>query len=60
MGQLDRRVFKTDPLICKNCGGKMRIVSFITDPGVVRQILDHLENRNNKDPPIPPDSLPRA
>jgi hypothetical protein len=26
-----RRVFKTDPLICKNCGGKMRIVSFITN-----------------------------
>ncbi len=29
---LIRRVFKTDPLICKNCGGKMRIVSFIRPP----------------------------
>jgi hypothetical protein len=27
---LIRRVFKTDPLICKKCGGKMRVVSFIT------------------------------
>ena len=57
---LIRRVFKTDPLICKKCGGKMRVVSFITEPSVIRQILNHLENRNNKDPPIPPDSLPRA
>ena len=44
-----RRVFKTDPLICKNCGGKMRVVSFITEPSVIRQILNPLENRNNKD-----------
>ena len=57
---LIRRVFKTDPLICKNCRGRMRVVSFITEPSVIRQILNHLENRNNKDPPIPPDSLPRA
>ena len=54
------RVFKTDPLICKKCGGKMRVVSFITEPGVIRQIVDHLENRNSRDPPIPSHSLPRA
>ena len=57
---LIRRVFKTDPLICKNCGGQMRIVSFITEPGVIRQILVHLESRNNKDPPAPTDSPPRS
>ena len=38
----------------------MRIVSFITEPSVIRQILDHLKNRNSRDPPIPSDSLPRA
>ena len=38
----------------------MRVVSFITEPNVIGQILNHLENRNNKDPPIPQDSLPRA
>jgi hypothetical protein len=32
---LIRRVFKTDPLICQNCGGKMRIISFITEPSVI-------------------------
>ena len=47
---LIRRVFKTDPLICNKCGGQMRIVSFITEPSVIRQILDHLENHNNQDP----------
>ena len=56
---LIRRVFKTDPLICRNCGGKMRVVSLITEPGVIRQILNHLENRNSRDPPIPADSLSR-
>ena len=53
---LIRRVFKTDPLICKNCGGKMRIVSFITEPSVIRQILDHLRKRNTRDPPSPSNS----
>ena len=56
---LIRRVFKADPLVCTNCGGKMRLVSFITEPSVIGQILNHLENRNNKDPPFPPESLPR-
>ena len=53
---LIRRVFKTDPLICKNCGGRMRVVSFITEPGVIRRILDHLQNRQrqSRDPPEPP------
>ena len=57
---LIRRVFKTDPLICKNCGGKMHVVSFITEPSVIRQILDHLENRNSRDPPLPSAALPRV
>ena len=57
---LIRRVFKTDPLICKKCGGKMRVVSFITEPSVIRQILDHLRNRNSRDPPLSSASLPPA
>jgi len=38
----------------------MKILAFITDPSVICQILNHLENRNNKNPPIPPDSQPQA
>jgi hypothetical protein len=57
---LIRRVFKTDPLICKKCGGKMRVVSFITEPSVIRQILDDLQNRNSRDPRPSSAFLPRA
>jgi len=57
---LIRRVFKTDPLICKNCGGKMRVVSFITEPNVIAQILNHLQELKSRDPPIPSDSPPRV
>jgi len=42
---LIRRVYQTDPLICPKCGSKMRILSFITQPGVINEILEHLKNR---------------
>jgi hypothetical protein len=38
----------------------MRVVSFINEPSVIGQILDHLQNRKSRDPPIPSDSLPRV
>ena len=49
---LIRRVYKTDPLICE-CGGRLRIVSFITQPKVIARILEHLDKRNtrSRDPP---------
>ena len=37
-------------IVCEDCR---------SEPSVMRQILDHLQNRHNKDPPIPSDSLPR-
>ena len=40
--RLIRRIFEVDPLVCTDCGGEMRIVSFILDPAVVRKILNHL------------------
>jgi hypothetical protein len=39
-----RRVFAADPLLC-DCGETMRVISFLTDPPVIAQILRHLENR---------------
>ncbi len=33
---------EVDPLCCPHCGGEMKIISFITDPQVIRQILEHL------------------
>jgi hypothetical protein len=49
---LIRRVHKTDPLLC-SCGGKFRILSFITEPKVIARILEHLDKRNtgSRDPP---------
>jgi hypothetical protein len=43
--QLTRRIYEVDPLTCIECGGEMRIIAFLLDPAVVRQILDHLATR---------------
>jgi len=56
--QLLKRVFEIDPLICTNCGSKMRIISFITttQQEVINRILDHLgestEPPNATGPPL--------
>jgi hypothetical protein len=36
------RVFKIDVLKCDACGGRMRVLAFLTDPEVTERILDHL------------------
>ena len=38
-----QRVFEVDALHCPACGGRMRILSAITDPGVARRILECLD-----------------
>lgn len=43
--QLIKRVYLTDPLKCE-CGGTLRVISFITEQKVIRTILDHLHKRN--------------
>ena len=43
--QLIKRVYQVDPLIC-DCGGTLRVISFITQHKVIRKILDHLDKRN--------------
>jgi hypothetical protein len=50
---LIRRVYEVDPLVCPRCGSEMRVVSFITDPGVVRRIVDHLRKRERVSRPPP-------
>ena len=41
--QLIKKVWLEDPLLCPECGGEMRIISFITDPPVVDKILRHIQ-----------------
>src|SRR5215475_3860073 len=36
-----RKVYETDPLICPNCQGEMRIISFIDQPDVIKILLQH-------------------
>jgi len=36
------RVYEIDVLDCPDCGGRLRIVSAIEDPSVIRKILTHL------------------
>ena len=51
---LIRRVYEADPLVCPRCGSEMRVVSFITDPRVVKRIVDHLRKRDRPARPPPP------
>jgi hypothetical protein len=43
--ELIRRVYEIDPLVCPKCGSEMRVIGFVTEPRVIRRILDHLENK---------------
>ncbi len=37
---LIRHIYEVDPLVCPRCGGMMKIIAFVTEPRVVRAILD--------------------
>ena len=39
--QLLARIYGVFPLKCSGCGGRVRLVGFITEPATVRQILAH-------------------
>ncbi len=47
--ELMQRVFEVDVLVCQHCGGRRRVLTFLTDPPVLRSILEHLGLR--ADPP---------
>jgi hypothetical protein len=49
--RLIKKIFEADPLLCP-CGGRMRIVSFITDPRVVDRILRHRQSGRCKTPDL--------
>ena len=36
------RVFYLDALLCVKCGGKRKVPAFLTDPQVLRKILEHV------------------
>ena len=50
---LIRRVYETDPLVCPRGGAEMRVIGFITEPSVIRRILDHIRRRDRVSRPPP-------
>jgi hypothetical protein len=54
--QLIKRVFDIDPLRCPRCSATMVVVAFITDPPVLRRILNHL-GLPTTTPPLAPARL---
>ena len=51
-----RQVVFTIPIICPECGGTMRIISFIEDYKVINKIIDHLKLTFKAERPPPPRS----
>ena len=55
---LIKRVYEVDPLCCPECGGEMKVVSFIEPPqtDVIEDILKHCGLWQSSSPRAPPDA----
>ncbi len=51
--KLMARVAEEFPLACPNCGGDIRLIAFIAQPGPIRKILTHL-GEPLEPPPVSP------
>ena len=40
-----KRVLKLDIELCPKCGGKLRVIAAINQPGVIQKILDHVHQQ---------------
>jgi len=57
---LIQKIYEVDPLTCAKCGGKMKILSFIEDPEIVKKILKHLGLWEVKARPPPKTNTPSS
>jgi hypothetical protein len=48
------RVFAVDLSRCPHCGGQLRVIAVITDPGVISRILQHMGLDGRVQPRAPP------
>jgi len=48
-----RKVYEIDPMLCPKCGGRMKVVAFLTEYAVVDRIIDHLKLTFVADKPPP-------
>jgi hypothetical protein len=51
--EISRKVHEVDPMVCAQCGGRMKVISFLTDWAVVDRIVDHLKLSFVADKPPP-------
>ena len=49
-----RKVYEVDPLVCPQCGGRMKAIAYLTDYAVVDRIINHLKLTFVDDKPPPP------
>jgi hypothetical protein len=40
--RLIQKIYNVDPLVCSKCFGRMKVISFIENPDVIKKILKHL------------------
>ena len=52
--RLIRKIYLIDPMTCPKCGGRLRILSFIDNPCVIKKILRHLKLWIPPERPPPP------
>jgi len=45
---------KVDPMLCPKCGGRMKVIAFLTDFSVVDRIIGHLKLTFVAERPPPP------
>jgi len=52
--EMIRKVYEIDPMICPRCGGRMKVIAFLTDYAVVDRIINHLKLTFVAERPPPP------
>ncbi len=45
-----KRVFRIDIETCRHCGGRVKVIASIEDPGVIKQLIEHLNRRAGQQP----------
>ena len=51
--KLLKRVFQYDVTVCPSCGGEMKVIAALTEPGPIRKFLDHV-GLPSRAPPLSP------
>jgi hypothetical protein len=49
--RLIAKIIQADPLVCRRCGGPLKVAAYVTDSLAIRQILDHFDLSPPEKPP---------